>query len=74
MATISTHGGLGAFQSASRTFIHQLIRQTKADLARRKVYRDTVFELSSLSDRDLNDLGIARSNIKTLALEAAYGR
>ncbi|MBT8458185.1 MAG: DUF1127 domain-containing protein [Boseongicola sp.] len=41
--------------------------------AKRKVYRATFYELSALTDRDLNDLGIARSNIKRLSLEAAYG-
>ncbi|HDZ81173.1 MAG TPA: DUF1127 domain-containing protein [Roseobacter sp.] len=41
-------------------------------LAKRKVYRATLFELSTLSDHDLKDLGIPRSNIKRLAMEAAY--
>ncbi|MBT8169464.1 DUF1127 domain-containing protein [Ruegeria litorea] len=41
-------------------------------LARRKAYRATHHELSTLTDRDLQDLGIPRSNIKRLAMEAAY--
>ena len=43
--------------------------------ARRRysVYRQTVAELSSLSDRDLSDLGISRAAIETVANEAAYG-
>ncbi|WP_299507998.1 DUF1127 domain-containing protein [uncultured Roseobacter sp.] len=41
--------------------------------AKRRVYRATYRELSGLTDRDLRDLGIPRSNIKRLAMEAAYG-
>ncbi|NOE32164.1 DUF1127 domain-containing protein [Ruegeria sp. HKCCD7318] len=41
--------------------------------SKRRIYRATYYELSVLSDRDLTDLGIPRSNIKKLALEAAYG-
>lgn len=38
-----------------------------------RLYRKTVNELSALSARDLDDLGISRSMIKRIALEAAYG-
>ncbi len=41
--------------------------------ARRKVYRTTYNELSMLSDRELNDLGIARADIGRVALEATEG-
>ena len=37
----------------------------------REIYRKTHDELSVLSDRDLADLGIARSNIASVAREAA---
>ncbi len=48
------------------------LRATLADrLAQRKVYRATVVELSNLSNRELADLGISRSMIKGIALEAA---
>jgi uncharacterized protein YjiS (DUF1127 family) len=39
-----------------------------------RVYRNTVNELQDLSDRDLNDLGIARSQIRAIAMDAAYGQ
>ena len=39
-----------------------------------RLYRRTVSELGSLSGRDLADLGIARSQIKAIAWEAAYGK
>jgi len=38
-----------------------------------RVYRKTVSELSALSTRELDDLGISRSMIKRISLEAAYG-
>ena len=41
--------------------------------AKRKTYRTTVAELENLSNRDLADLGLSRSMIKSIALEAAYG-
>lgn len=43
-------------------------------LAARKVFTTTHNELQSLSDRELADLGIGRSMIKSIALEAAYGK
>ncbi|WP_368184194.1 DUF1127 domain-containing protein [Aestuariibius sp. HNIBRBA575] len=44
----------------------------KARYAAYQVYRSTVNELESLSTRELNDLGISRSGIKAIAMEAAY--
>ena len=38
-----------------------------------KVYRTTLRELSQLGDRDLADLGLHRSDIRTVAMQAAYG-
>ncbi|MGL4279785.1 MAG: DUF1127 domain-containing protein [Albidovulum sp.] len=48
---------------------------TRLGDARRRysVYRQTVAELNALNDRDLADLGIARSSITSIATEAAYG-
>ena len=42
--------------------------------AKHGVYRTTVNELQSLTDRDLADLGLHRSEIRRVALEAAYGK
>lgn len=39
---------------------------------KRAVYRQTFNELAGLSDRELADLGIARSSIRRLAYESAY--
>ncbi|MFQ6549498.1 DUF1127 domain-containing protein [Aestuariibius sp. 2305UL40-4] len=49
----------------------------KTDLRARwdayRIYRRTFDELARLNDRDLADLGLHRSAIKAIALEAAYG-
>lgn len=53
--------------------IMAMIERMQENRARRAVYRQTVGELKSLSERELNDLGIARSMITRIAHEAAYG-
>lgn len=40
--------------------------------AKRAVYSRTVHELSALSSRELRDLGVHRSMIRSIAHEAAY--
>ena len=44
-----------------------------ADFANYLAYRKTVSELVKLSNRELDDLGINRSDIKASAIEAVYG-
>ncbi len=48
-------------------------KSVAARIATYRVYRKTVSELSELSTRELDDLGLSRSMIKRTALEAAYG-
>ncbi len=48
-----------------------LLGQIKFWVARRRVYSQTHRELSQLSTRELDDLGISRSMISRLAYEAA---
>jgi uncharacterized protein YjiS (DUF1127 family) len=52
------------------------ISALRADLAERaakyRLYRTTLNELSSLTDRDLHDLGLHRAMIADVAREAAY--
>ena len=38
-----------------------------------RVYRSTLVELRNLSTRELNDLGLNRSMLKSIAYQAAYG-
>ncbi|ASP22792.1 hypothetical protein ANTHELSMS3_04188 [Antarctobacter heliothermus] len=58
------HGGLGARFA-------NLVEALQARAARRKIYRETYSELASLSNRDLADLGLARSEIGRIAWQAA---
>jgi uncharacterized protein YjiS (DUF1127 family) len=41
--------------------------------AKRAMYRTTLRELNHLSGRELADLGLHRSQLKSMAFEAAYG-
>ena len=55
--------------TASNAFAAASTRQTK-----RRVYKTTLNELGALSNRDLADLGIARSEVRRIAWEAAYAQ
>jgi uncharacterized protein YjiS (DUF1127 family) len=50
-----------------------MITQFKTWYARRKVYRQTIKELQSLSSHELRDLGITADMIPEIAAEATYG-
>lgn len=55
---------------------HRIAEKFKAVSARLdsyRVYRETLTELNSLSDRELQDIGIHYSMIKAIARETAYG-
>ncbi len=64
-----THGA----QTGIAAWFGNLMSTARTQMERRKVYRQTKSELDSLSNRELCDLGISRSMIRRLALEAAYG-
>lgn len=51
-----------------------LIKSARDAMERRRVYNRTVRELRALSTRELADLGLHRSMITRVALEAAYGK
>jgi uncharacterized protein YjiS (DUF1127 family) len=74
MAITRSNSRLDVVLDAGRTIFHQKRDQIRQALVKRKIYRATLYELSVLSDRDLKDLGIPRSSIKRLAMEAAYDR
>lgn len=63
----STFGASNGIAERLTTFLGH----AKEYRAKRKLYRTTYRELNGLSDRDLADLGINRSMIPSLALEAA---
>lgn len=54
-------------------FLRNMMDRFVARRARNKIFRETLSELRSLSDRDLSDLGLSRSNIRSVAWEAANG-
>lgn len=50
-----------------------LLATIRGYLTRRALYRETVKELSNLSDRDLADMGISRYEITSVATAAVNG-
>jgi uncharacterized protein YjiS (DUF1127 family) len=50
------------------------IETMKARNAQYRLYRRTLEELSRLTDRELGDLGLHRSQLVEIAREAAYGK
>lgn len=49
-----------------------LLKSAMTRVSNYRMYRKTVNELSALNYRELDDLGLNRSMIKRIALEAAY--
>lgn len=60
---LTASGWLNAWQEGIYAFIKELAVKYKA----RKLAKQTVNELSRLSDRELNDMGISRGEIRGLA-------
>ena len=60
-----------ALESAPATGLASLIEAAKTRYGRYRIYRQTVNELSELSNRELADLGLHRSMIRCLAMQAA---
>ncbi len=54
--------------------IAAMFRSVELRMEQYRTYRRTLHELSILSERELCDLGIHRSMIRSIASEAAYGR
>lgn len=61
-STLKGHHGLGVLA---------LIEAARSRFAEHRIYRQTVNELSTLSGRELADLGLHRSMIKRVAMQAA---
>ncbi|MGL4309461.1 MAG: DUF1127 domain-containing protein [Paracoccaceae bacterium] len=51
-----------------------LVKTVAESIRRRRVYAQTLRELNALSSRELEDLGIHRSMIASIAAESAYGK
>ncbi|MFD0980822.1 DUF1127 domain-containing protein [Tropicimonas aquimaris] len=52
-------------------WINARIADYREAARRREVYRRTLGELESMSDRELNDLGISSASLRDLARQAA---
>lgn len=50
-----------------------MIAQIKTWLARRRIYKQTLRELNSMTYHELRDLGLAPEMIPAIANQAAYG-
>jgi len=53
--------------------IANIVAGLREQMVRHGMYRETLRELSNLSDRELADIGLHRSQITAIALKAAYG-
>ena len=67
------HVGSHRNEIAGSGVIAKFVSDLRDHMARRSLYRQTVRELSQLGDRELSDLGLSRSSIRTIAHEAAWG-
>lgn len=65
------HGAARNHVGESR--VGTLVAGMRDYFARRALYRQTVRELNVLNARELADLGISRSMIRSVAYEAAWG-
>ncbi|MGZ9810502.1 DUF1127 domain-containing protein [Pseudoroseicyclus sp. H15] len=68
---LATSSRLSGFSIGQRFFAGFAFNGERA--MQNRVYRNTVKELNTLNDRDLADLGLHRSMIKSVARAAAYG-
>ncbi|TNC73720.1 DUF1127 domain-containing protein [Rubellimicrobium roseum] len=63
--------------AATGLSLAERIGQLRADLATRiaryRLYRETLAELSTLGPRELHDLGLNTADLPALARSAAYG-
>ena len=69
---MTTVSDFNAPSHSLRTIFTARVNTLLDQMAKRAVYRATVSELNSLSGRDLADLGIHRSSIRSIAYAAAY--
>ena len=56
----------------SITRLGEAVAELRARYKTYRLYRDTLDGLSALSNRELDDLGLSRSELRRVAEEAAY--
>ncbi|WP_223163003.1 DUF1127 domain-containing protein [Roseivivax sediminis] len=59
-------------QNAFGVRLSNLAADWRAALERRRVYKRTLNELAALSNRELADLGLHRSQLRSIAWQAAH--
>lgn len=69
MAYVQNTAATGSVTTTLTGFVSAVLER----VARYRVYRETMVELSGLSDRELADLGLSRANLRSVSYEAAYG-
>lgn len=60
----------GSFIERLMATVGRMLEAAALRHAQRRVYRKTLEELAALSNRDLADLGLARSELRRIAYEA----
>lgn len=73
MAVLDLNHGAIRQQHAGEGRFASLLVGLRNHFARQALYRQTMRELNELSVRELADLGISRSMIRSVAHEAAWG-
>lgn len=71
MATIASRSTIGTTLGNWRRSIGRALEEERQ---RRRVFNETYAELSTLSDRELADIGLTRLEIGDVAREASYAR
>jgi len=51
--------------------LHKIIRMAAEKIAKQNTFKRTMWELSTLSDRELKDIGIRRGDIEFIAKQNA---
>ena len=60
------------YQAPAAAWVSNALHTLADRLERHATFRTTLNELSSLSNRELADLGMSRSGLRSVAYEAAY--
>ncbi|MGI1661077.1 DUF1127 domain-containing protein [Palleronia sp. KMU-117] len=66
--TQTTRGSMAPVGSAAASIFGSIAERVR----RYRMYRQTLAELHTLTDRELADLGLSRSMVRSLAYQAAY--
>lgn len=71
MATATT---TRTFEAGLGDRVSAFLKDVTERLERRRLFNRTFKELNELSARELDDLGLSRGSLRSVAYEAAYGK